>query len=499
MPRIGSLCRFLPWRLLPLGALSLSLLWLVGCQRAADDRIRLVYWEKWTGAEGEAMQRVVEAFNRSQDRIVVSYLPVSQVDRKAIVAIAGGDPPDILGIWAPNISSFADRAALLPLDTFLAQESGTVEAFMERFYPVYASMVRHDGRVYGLPSTPTTVALHWNKAMFREAGLDPERPPRTLAELDEMAQRLERRDPRTGEILTLGFLPQEPGWFSWAFPAWFGGGLIDGEQIILGTDEANRRALEWTLSYTERIGVDAIRKFTSGFGSGASPQAAFFSGKIAMVFQGVWLNNFIRQFAPGMDYGVAPWPAAVPGVHDFTVADADVLVIPRGSRHPEAAWEFLRFVSSHNPHARSAAELQGMELLCYLQQKNSPLREWSPYFAEHHPHPYIGVFRELARSPHAVHPPNIGIWGEYSREWNSLFERVRLGLVDPAEGLGYAHRRLVESWDRHRASVERQRAAGGLPAAPTTRAGDTDRGPGGAAAALARVVAVPAVQGEDRP
>jgi multiple sugar transport system substrate-binding protein len=466
MPHRDTLLQLRIGRRWPLGLLLLLWPWLAGCERAADDRIRLVYWEKWTGAEGEAMQRVVEAFNRSQDRIVVSYLPVSQVDRKAIVAIAGGDPPDILGIWAPNISSFADRSAILPLDAFLAAESGSPDAFMERFYPVYASMVRHDGQVYGLPSTPTTVALHWNKAMFREAGLDPERPPRTLAELDEMARRLERRDPVTGELLALGFLPQEPGWFSWAFPAWFGGSLIEGDVITLGTEEANRRALEWTLSYTERIGVDAIRKFTSGFGSGASPQAAFFSGKIAMVFQGVWLNNFIRQFAPGMDYGVAPWPAAVPGVHDFTVADADVLVIPRGSRHPEAAWEFLRFVSSHNPHARSAAELQGMELLCYLQQKNSPLRDWSPYFAEQHPHPFIAVFRELASSPHAVHPPNIGIWGEFSREWNSLFERVRLALVDPSDGLAYAHRRMVASWDRHRASVERQRAAGGLPAAP---------------------------------
>ncbi|HCD29556.1 MAG TPA: hypothetical protein DEQ73_03035, partial [Phycisphaerales bacterium] len=66
-------------------------------------RIVLDYWEKWTGHEAAAMQTVVDAFNASQDRWWVNYLSVSGLDRKAKIAIAAEDPPDLLGLWHRNI------------------------------------------------------------------------------------------------------------------------------------------------------------------------------------------------------------------------------------------------------------------------------------------------------------------------------------------------------------------------------------------------------------
>src|SRR5438445_38035 len=84
---------------------------LVMAAAPAADRVHVTYWEKWVSFEGQAMQTVIAAFNQSQDRIVVDYLPTSQIDRKMIVATAGGDPPDVVGLWAYNIASFADAEA----------------------------------------------------------------------------------------------------------------------------------------------------------------------------------------------------------------------------------------------------------------------------------------------------------------------------------------------------------------------------------------------------
>ncbi len=437
-----------------ISAILLCLLF-TGCGDRSDGKIHVSYWEAWTGAEGAAMQKVVDQFNGRQDKIVVEYLGVPDVAHKTLIATAGGDPPDVAGIGLENICMFADQAALQPLDGFIRSEGMTPEKWSERYSPVYADMGVYRGVTWAVPSTPSMAALYWNKAMFRAAGLDPEHPPRTLAELDDMADKLTKRDPQTGRITQLGFLPEEPGWFVWAFPQWFGGQLWDGKEITIGTAPGNLECYQWVQKYTEKYGLEPVKAFTSGFGNFASPQNPFFSAQIAMVFQGVWMNNFIRQFAPGMEYGCAPWPAVKPELADFAVAEADVLAIPRGAQHPKEAWEFMKFVSSNNPQARSRKELVGMELLCYEQEKNSPLRKWSPFFEQHHPHPYIELFRRLAESPHAVYVPKIGIWQEYAAEQDEVFEKARLLIQPPAEALAFCQARVSERWAEHRRSLAR--------------------------------------------
>ena len=329
------------------------------------------------------------------------------------------------------------------------------EQFMARYSPVYADACTLHGRVWGLPSTPTTFALHWNKTLFRQAGLDPERPPQTIAELDDFAQRLTKRD-ADGRLTQIGFLPQVPGWAGWAFPSWFGGGLFADDKVTAGTRPENLAAYQWVKSYSDRYGRDDVRAFISNVGTFASSQDPFFSGRAAMVLQGVWLNHYIKMYAPGMDYGAAPWPAAVPEVHDFTVADSDMLFIPRGAKHPREAWEFMRYMNSSNLTAQTFNELEGMELLCFLQEKVSPLREWSPYFTAHNPHPYAGLFRDLANSPHAVHEPLMGIWQQYVSEISNLMDVVGLLIKSPEDALADCQKRMSESWDWHRESMARR-------------------------------------------
>ncbi|MBE2212870.1 MAG: ABC transporter substrate-binding protein [Opitutaceae bacterium] len=448
-------------RRLAAGALALAAALLPGCgPRHGDGRVHIVYWEKWNGSEAEAMQQVVDAFNRSQDRIFVEFLAVSGIERKTILASAGGDPPDVAGIWVQQIPSWADRGALTPIDE-LMRESGTdPDEFMGHYERVYADMCRYDGHVYSLPATPAMIALHWNKTAFREAGLDPERPPRTLEELREFSRRLTRRDARTGALTQIGFLPQDPGWWPWSFPRWFGGELISADgRITAATDPANIEAFTWVRGFTEDYGLEELKVFATGFGQFGSPQYPFFQGKIAIVLQGVWFNNYINQYAPGLDYGVAPWPVVHEGEAPYSIGEADMLVIPAGARHPREAWEFIKYVSSPNLGARSRGELSGLELLCYLQEKNSPLKAWSPYFAEAHRHPFIGVFRELSRSPRADFTPKMGIWQEYSREMNIAFDRVRLLQQTPHEALAYVQARIEASWAEHSRSLERQRRA----------------------------------------
>ncbi len=397
-------------------------------------RVHVKYWDKWTGFERDAIRAIVDDFNRAQARIFVEYITVSSVSQKTLVATAGGNPPDLAGLTSQDIVDFADKDALVPIDE-LAR--GTVIR-SERYLPLYWEMGTAGGRLYGVVSAPSVTGLLWNKKLFREAGLDPERPPRTIAELDDYANKLTRIE--HGNITQMGFLPAEPPWWPFFWPYFFGGSLWNGGAEIPLEQPANVRAYTWVQGYAKKFGVEALQTLHASFGNLASAQDPFMSGHLAMVLQGVWMSNYIDTFAPQLEWGAAPFPTLEEGQDPVAFVDADVLAIPRGAAHPREAFEFMRYLS----------EQSTMEKFCLLQHKNSPLREVSEDFLRRHKNPYIRMFQKLAASPRAAGLPQLPIWKEYKGEMQTLFQSVWLLRATPEQALHTAAVRVQRSWDRSR-------------------------------------------------
>lgn len=420
--------------------------------------IEVTYWDKWTGFELDAMRGVVEDFNQSQDRIRVKLLPVGRIYEKTMLATAGGNPPDIAGLGSAVVPSFAERGALMPLDRRL-REAGIHQ---DDYLPVLWDACSHRGMVWALPSTPATLALHWNKQLFKEAGLDPDRPPGTLDELHSDALKLTRvRIARNGqtmeltypelterektdrrfELVRVGYLPNVPGWYDAMWPVWFDGQWWDGRDKATANSPANIAAFMWYASYAEQLGRENVARFASGLGSFASAQNGFLSGRVAMVQQGVWMYNFIEKLAPGLQWGAAPFPGVdgvLPTDKSYTLVESDVWVIPRGARHPDEAFEFLKYASSP----------QALEKLCMGQRKFPPLVKVSEQFVASHPNPYIKVFIDLAHSPRARTWPKLGIWTEYQNEIKVAASRILSGAGTPEEALGEVQRRMQRKLDR---------------------------------------------------
>lgn len=397
-------------------------------------RTEVVYWEKWTGFEGDAMRATVDAFNRKQNRVFVKLLTVSGIQDKTLMAVAGGSPPDVAGLYGPNVPQYADDNAVLPLDQF-CKDKGIRR---EQYIPVYYDSGCYRGHLYSLPTTPATTALHYNRAMFRDVGLDPAKPPQTIEEMDAMAARFLKKDDQ-GRIIRSGFMPAEPGWWNFGWGAIFGGKYWDGKSRITANSPENVRAFNWVQSYSRKYGVDDLQTFRSGFGNFSSPQNAFLSSRVAMEIQGVWMYNFIDQYAHNLDWSAAPFPhpADRPDLQSSTFADEDVLVIPRGAKHPREAFEFIAYVQSQ----------EGMELLCMGQRKHTPLAAVSERFMRTHPNPYIKLFRDLAFSPNVSTPPKMGLWPEYQAELNNAFEEIILLKKSPQQALDIVQSRIQPKLD----------------------------------------------------
>ncbi|WP_432798452.1 ABC transporter substrate-binding protein [Poriferisphaera sp. WC338] len=424
--------------------------------RTEDGRVIVHYWEKWTSFQADAMQQVVDDFNASQDRIFVKMLSVSSIDQKLMLATAGGNPPDVAGVWSHTINVFAENGALTPLNQYLEAANITRDDYI----PVFWDLCGHRGYQWALPTTPATLALHWNKRLFKEADLDPNHPPQSIEELDRMAEQLTivevDRDNQTVQlsfadltdaekqskdfkIIQLGHSPDIPGWFRELWGFWFGGSLWDGNNNITITSDENRRAFEWYRSYFEKYGLRNLREFGSSLGNHASPQDGFLSERVAMEIHGVWTYNYISRFAPHINWAAAPFPSFDPKANpDVTVVECDLLVIPAGAKNPSEAFEFIRYVNTRT----------AMEKLCTGHRKFSPLADVSDEFIDQHPNPYIEVFMNLAKSENARYVPRITIWNEYKDELLTGLDRIRSMDVSTEASLQEVSSRTQWKMDR---------------------------------------------------
>ncbi len=380
-------------------------------------RVVIDYWEKWTGVEGEAVQRVVDRFNASQNRIWVRRTPVSDIMTKAVVAIGGGDPPDVVGLYSYNIPQFAESRAALPLG-----DLGTSGTRIDpgTYAPAVRRLLTHGDKLWAGVSSVYNLALYFNRTLLREAGLNPASPPRTIRELDAAAERLTVRS--GGRIERAGFLQNMPAWWPYFWPIMFGGHLYDAEHDrAVFTDAATIAAYEWVRSYPQKLGVEVSREFGNSYNrSFHSPQDPFISGRVAMIVQGPWLANFIRHYGAGLDYGAVPVPVAE-SMYDPArpagMLEADVLIIPRGCPHPEEAFEFVRFTQQQDVQ----------ELLATDHCKSSPLQDVSPEFLARHPNPCVAVHDAITRSPNVQILPQTRVWQQYADMTIGAFDRIWSG------------------------------------------------------------------------
>lgn len=409
-------------------------------------RIVLDYWEKWTGAEGLAMQRLVDRFNASQSDIFVRYLSIGAIDQKAMIAVAGRSPPDILGLWSFNIPAFAEAGALMPLGDLAAKHNIVPARYARAVWP----MMTHHDQLYALISTCGTVALYINDDRLAEAGLAGAPAPTTIEELDALGDVLLERRPN-GDIEKLGFIHTDPGWWSWLWGYHFGGSLLD-EATNTATASApeNIAAYEWVQSYPKKFGARDLSRFQSGVGFYGTAQAPFLTGRVALTIQGPWMANLIAAFRPDLNYRVVPMPTTASiadADNPVGLVDGDMLTIPTGAREPEASFAFIAWVQQQKQ----------LEELAAAHAKNSPLSEVSESFITAHPNRGIAAHNAIAASPRAFRFPKTRVWPRYVAEFDAAFQRLWLLEDQPAAMLSRINQRAQAALDQAADMRERRR------------------------------------------
>ena len=366
-------------------------------------RIPVRLWHMWTAEWAVVVERICQRFNESQDtyEVIPLSVPAQGADSKFLLAAVGGDPPDVMAQWNPVIPTWAENRLLTPLDELMTAEER--ERFEREAYPVVKKLGYYKGRLYGITTGMNAFALYYLPAHFRDAGLEPEIPP-TLEELVAVGDRLKRVD-AAGHLSRIGYLPTHGLGGMFGISPVFGGGFYDWKTgtVTIDTPE-NLRTLRFLVEQRRKLGFDEVVRFESGLNTqsfaGGWP---FIGGAYSATQDGQWRVEQIRKYAPRLQYRTAPLPPPREGgVPLAGASNGNFLIIPRASRNPKGAFEFVKFWTGvARPERAAEFYTWGGWLPISPAVVNAPI--YQEYLRKN---PQFKTFVDLIASPHLeVYPP----------------------------------------------------------------------------------------------
>jgi sn-glycerol 3-phosphate transport system substrate-binding protein len=223
---------------------------------------------------------------------------------KVLTALKSGEPPQMSVLLSTDMFTLIDEDAILSFDDLAA----TVEdkAWIKSFFPAFMLNSQTGGKTWGIPFQRSTIVLYWNKEAFKEAGLDPNRPPGTWAEQVEYARKLTKRD-ASGNVTQWGLEVPSSG-----FPYWLFQGFTTQNDVLLtnqaGTETYfDKPAVVEALQYW----VDLYAKhkvMPAGIIEWGTTPKDFFEKKTAMMWTTTGNLTNVKNNAK-FDFGVAMLPA----------------------------------------------------------------------------------------------------------------------------------------------------------------------------------------------
>lgn len=313
-----------------LAAMSVALI----SSTAAYAQTTLTMWSR----QGNALPALVEAFNAGHEtKVDLQLVPSDQMVQKYATSAAGGSAPDIIGLDLIYTPAFAAAGQLEDLTSF-AQGL----AYFDQLSKAHVEAGTYDGRIYGLPLLAEGSVLIWNKALFKQAGLDPEKGPSNWAEIEASAAAV---DALGGDINGFYFAGACGGCNAFTFLplVWASGGDIfaeGGKTVTLDTPQMH----------------DAVNLFRDMVAKGYVPESAetdsgstwlstFASGNIGISQSGAFAIGSLNKDYPEIEYGITFLPGKDGGRSSFGGGDNFAISAGHADKR-EAITEFVNFLYS---------------------------------------------------------------------------------------------------------------------------------------------------------
>lgn len=311
---------------------------------APAEKVTVEFWaQKFEDSTDAWFKKWVGEFNKTHENLEIklTIVPGDAWAQKMKAAQAAGKAPDIKTLNYGGVANAAKLGEILPLNDLMDS------AAFDDLYDNVKGFVTVGDKYYAYPKLvePSTV-LYYRKDLFAEAGLDPEKPPTTWAEVLDYGKKLTKKG-------VFGFSTAQNavdlGWSSWGLQYNAAGHLPI-------TDD-------WSKADVMNDGYKALVNFyATAYQSGIMPKQQlapypdikpFGEGKVAMAVCGSWAIGQLRNDYKNIvaNVGVAPM-ATIDGDQTKTTATLGgwTLAIDGKSKHPQEAASFISYLLAGDPN-----------------------------------------------------------------------------------------------------------------------------------------------------
>lgn len=326
---------------------------LVSCAPSAsvpkDTGAKISIWTR--NANRNLVETLVKAYNAShKNQLEVTVIPDDQFVTKFGAAVSGGTPPDIISIdliYVPAFASAGQMADITPLVNGLE--------FKDKLSPAHMALATYNGKFYATPFTAEGSVLLYNKNLFKQAGLDPEKPPTTW---DEIYQDAVKINALGNGINGYYFSGACAGCNAFTFLPyiWASGGDVFSKDYKTATftDPKVKAALEfYKKMWDEKLIPEGAKVDT-----GNDFFNAFATGKIGMAGSGAFSIATLKKDFPDLDFGIAFLPGQEGGKGSF--AGGDSIGIPNGSKKVNEAFDFIKWCLTEDVQLEYYAKTGGL-------------------------------------------------------------------------------------------------------------------------------------------
>ena len=394
---------------------------------------KITWWHAMSGVNGDAVKRIVDGFNASGKGIQVEAVFQGNYDdllAKLNTAIASNSAPALVQVYDIGQAYMRDGGQIVPMQAFIDRDKFDTKDFE----PAVLNYYKFQDKLQSMPFNSSSAILYYNKDAFKEAGLDPEKPPATFTEVADAAKKLTKKD-AGGQVSRYGFGPSIYGWLfeqllatSGAPYADKGNGRDDRATKVLWNSDAAKKILSWW-----KAGVDGGYFYNPGIDNDGAANA-FNAQKTAMYIESTarlrgHINTVAGKFQIGT--GLYPRPDDKPKDGGNIIGGASLYIMKsRPADEQQAAWEFVKYVLSPAVQAQWQSDT-GYYPIVKAAYNEGPSKEWASKYPQ-----FLTAVNEIRDSPQnrATNGAVLGVMPQARQRTQKMIEVVLLGqaTVDAA-------------------------------------------------------------------